>query len=146
MISLKAPSIAAVAVAILVAGAGQAHAGVFPVFYSWGGEKIIKVADFPDTEEWKTREDKYLDAGYRYKQITIFFVPIWNYDEQWCGYIGHTDYYLNLNKTQLDSYAAAAGVKLPDEPGLSFWELYGGKLLVAALVLLGKLGKSKASG
>lgn len=117
-----------ITIATLLTTARSAHAGI-PVFFSWGGEKVVKVGDFPDTEDFKTSDGKYLDPGYRYKQISIFFVPIWNYGRRWCGYVGDSRTYLDLSKDDLEVFANAAGLKLPATPSLPFWESYGGKLL-----------------
>lgn len=136
----KAFLITATVIVISMVEASRAEG--IPVFYSWGGEKVIKVANFPDTEEWKSSERKHVDVGYRFKQISIFFVPIWNYDGSWCGYIGQDDHYLNLNTTEVTSLAAKAGINLPDAPNLPFWDSYGGKLLLL-VVLLVWIGKSR---
>jgi hypothetical protein len=137
--------VATIAAATLLAGASRAHAAKAPVLFSWGGEKIIKVAAFPDTEDFKTRAGKHLDAGYRYKHISIFFIPIWNYGGTWCGYVGDADHYLDLSKTQLDALARSVGLSLPANPSLPLWESFGGKLafgVLALLVLAGKMGSS----
>jgi hypothetical protein len=103
------------------------------VFVSWGGERIIQVADFPDTDDLKTADGRYVDPGYRYKQIKIFLIPVWNYGGQWCGYIGSTEQYLDIDKEMLDALADSVDMQLPDTPRFSFWETYGGKLLLLSL-------------
>lgn len=108
-----------------------------PVFFSWGGENISKVADFPDDESYQAEEGKYVDAGCIYKQITIFFIPVWNYDLRWCGYIADSDGYIPLTKAELDELAAVGGVVLPDAPSVSFWNAIGGKLVF--LLIIGAL-------
>ena len=135
-----------ITIATLLTTAHSAHAAKVPVFFSWGGEQIIKVADFPDTEDFKALDGKYLDPGYRYKHISLFFVPIWNYSGQWCGYVGDSDHYLDLDKAELDvlaGAAGAAGVKLPATPSLPFWDSYGGKLLLLAVFAFFISGKSR---
>ena len=128
------------AVLTLFAAVSSARAAKIPVFFSWGGEQIIKVADFPDTDTFKLRDGKYLDPGYRYKCFSLFFVPVWNYDGQWCGYVGDSRHYLNLDKAKLDVFANVAGVKLPAAPSLPFWDAYGGKLLLLAVVAFFVIG------
>ncbi|MCX7148546.1 MAG: hypothetical protein NTY05_03910 [Rhodocyclales bacterium] len=114
-----------------------------PVFFSWGGERIIKVADFPNTDTFKTRGGQHVDPGYRYKQITLIFTPLWNYDGQWCGYVDDSGRYLEIDKTKLDAAATAAGISLPVTPSLPFWEAYGGKLLwLVVIVVIAVVGKS----
>lgn len=106
-----------------------------PIFFSWGGENIVKVVDFPDNENFLSSDNRYFDAGYRYKQVSIFFIPVWNYDLNWCGYISDK-YYLDLSKNQLGEYANLAQVALPDEPELDFWNKFGGKLLFLSVVII----------
>lgn len=105
------------------------------VFFGWGDERIIKVRDFPNIPAFMNIDGLYVDAGYRYKQIHIFFIPVWNYDATWCGYIGSDDMYVPLSFIEVSQQAMLAGVDLPDSPLIPFWDEYGGKLLVGALLL-----------
>lgn len=130
-------------VLFLFAVCGSAEAKK-PVFYSWGGETIEKVADFPDTYDYRSTDGYNVDAGFRYKQVTLFFVPVWNYDIKWCGYISDA-YYVDLDRTQLEQAAKTAGVKLPDDFPLSFWDKYGGKLVFIVLIGVALLFKSSSS-
>jgi hypothetical protein len=107
-----------------------------PVIFGWGGEEIIKVVDFPNTEEFENGRGQYFDAGYVYKQVTIFFIPVWNYDGKWVGYVGNNDGYLRLKKAELERLAEKANVKLPAEPALPFWDSIGGKLVFGLILLL----------
>lgn len=109
-------------------------AAAAPVFFTWGGEKIVKEIDLPDTSDYQDKEGKHFDIGYRYKQITIFFIPVWNYDKQWCGAIkGDSDHYLIWSQDDAVAVADSAGLKLPDSPSLPFWDAYGGKILIVVL-------------
>ena len=107
-----------------------------PVFFSTGGEKLIKVRDFPDTPAFRTRSGKFVDAGYLYKQVTVFFVPVWNYEGRWVGYTGSDTRYLRISEKKLKAAAKKAGITLPDSPTLPFWDAVGGKLVIAGLALL----------
>src|SRR5262245_8540551 len=107
-----------------------------PVLFSFGSEEIIKVADFPNTEEFQLRRGEYVDAGYVYKQVTIFFIPVWNYDGRWAGYVGKEDFYLDFKKEELDQLANLANVKLPESPTLPFWHAIGGKIVIGLILLL----------
>lgn len=122
--------------AIGLLSAQPAYAAKVPVFFSWGGEHIAKVADFPDTPQFQTKDGQYVDPGYRYKQFKLFFVPVWNYGGKWCGYVGNSERYLDLHKQQLDELAAAVGMTLPESPALPFWDSYGGKLVLLSVVML----------
>ena len=105
-------------------------------FFSWGGETIEKIVDFPDTANFQINDD-YIDAGYRYKEFTVFFLPLWTYDYAWCGYIPNnpTSYY-PLTKKQVVSYAQMASVTLPDTPDLGFWKEWGGKLVLGLIIVI----------
>lgn len=103
-------------------------------FFSFGGEAITKVADFPDTEAFQMEDGSYVDAGAIYKQVTILFIPVWNYEIRWCGYVGEGESYMDLSKEQLDALAAEAGVTLPESPSISFWHSIGGKLVLLAII------------
>lgn len=111
----------------------------FPAFLSYDGEKISKVADFPDTEEFKNPiENKFVDAGIRYKQLIVCFLPIWNYDVTWCGYIGTEGKYIDVSYEELSKIAKRVNVILPSEPNdsISFWNKYGGKMAFSLIVAL----------
>ncbi|BDS09790.1 hypothetical protein [Aureispira anguillae] len=103
-------------------------------FFSFGGETIIKVQDFPDTELFQMENGSYVDAGCIYKQVSIFFIPVWNYDIRWCGYTGEDGNYVILSKEELDAIAQEASITLPATPTLSFWHSIGGKLLFVVVI------------
>jgi|GEM_PF-3123375 len=107
-----------------------------PIFFGVGNEKIIKVADFPNTEEYKVASGQYIDAGYMYKQAHIFYIPVWNYGGRWAGYVGNDKLYLDLTKEELDELAKEANVKLPEAPSLSLWETVGGKSVFGLILIL----------
>jgi hypothetical protein len=119
----------------LAFGASAVQAKGMPVFYSSGTEKIVKAAEFPDTDDFRTQSGEYIDAGYKFKQVQLFWVPLWNYDGQWCGYVGKDDAFMEIPKPELDSLAAVAKVTLPANPSLGFWNVYSGKLIIGLLLL-----------
>ena len=97
---------------------------------------MVKVADFPDTSRFQTTDGRFFDAGLIYKQISVYSIPIWNYDVRWAGYINGSRY-VDYNRSQLERLARIAQVSLPDDAELPFWDSYGGKLLVGfSLALL----------
>jgi hypothetical protein len=134
MKSMK-PALLALVFLFLFAGARTAEAKGIPIFYSFGSEKIVKVADFPDTEDYQLQSGEYVDAGYMFKQVQIFWIPLWNYGGNYCGYVGKDDTYMEIPKAELDSMAAAAKVTLPESPSLGLWNSMGGKLIVGVLAL-----------
>lgn len=107
------------------------------IIYNFKGIKIIKIADFPKTSKFKIKTGDYLDAGYFYRQFTIFFIPVWNYDGKWVGYIGSDSSYLPLKKSDLDNLAKSVGITLPENPSLPFWDAMSGKLILSFFVLFG---------
>jgi len=126
-------------------GAFQARAGI-PILWDYDAEKTVKVAAFPQTDEYKTPDGKHTDAGCIYKQLRIFWVPVWNYDVRWCGYIENSDKYVILSKAELDEIAHTAGIVLPTDPTLPVWDSYGGKLIffiILIVVAMSYLGREK---
>ena len=128
---------------VLFIGAFHAKAGI-PILWDYDAEKTVKVSGFPQTEDYKTKEGIHVDAGCIYKQLRIFWIPVWNYDVRWCGYIESPDKYYIFSKSELDGIAHAAGITLPIYPTLPFWDSYGGKLIffiiliVVAMLYLGR--------
>ena len=110
-----------------------------PVLFGWGGERIIKAMEFPNNPNFQTPSGEYIDAGYRYQQITVFFLPLWNYNEKWCGYIGSDESYLDLNRDELAVLAAEADLTLPTNVTIDAWDSIGGKLtfIIGLLLLVG---------
>jgi len=105
-------------------------------FFSWGGDTIEKIADFPDTEQFKLNDD-FIDAGIRYKEVVILFVPIHQYDFGWVGYISADSYsYYDLSRDDLLIFANAAQVQLPEKIRLSFWKAWGGKLVLVLILVI----------
>lgn len=117
----------------------SAEARYTPVLFGWGGETIIKVVDFPNTSQFKWRGATFIDAGAIYKTFTVFFVPLWNYDVRWVGYIGKSDEYLEFTRAELEELASYSDTKLPQSPSLPFWDSYGGKLVILLVVFIGIL-------
>ncbi len=92
--------------------------------------------DLPDSSTFQRPDGKYIDVGYRYQQFTILFIPVWNYNEKWCGYIGSDKEYIDFDKGALSEFAGTAGLKLPDNPSLPLWDSVGGKLLFGLILTL----------
>ena len=115
--------------------ANNANAKI-PVFFDFGGEVIAKIADFPDKPPFKTSDGHFFDAGVIYKQINIFWLPIWNYDVRWCGFINEVDKFVEMNRKELEQYAQLAHISLPENIEIPFEDQYGGKLMLALLAIL----------
>lgn len=121
--------------AALAAAMAPSRAEAAPFIVGWGGEKIVTVAEFPDTGAFKSR-GTHFDLGYRFKQITLFFIPVWNYGGTWCGSIpGDSGHFFDFDRERLETMAQAAAISLPAEPAIGAWDRYGGKALIAAIIL-----------
>ena len=135
-----------VLVGILVLNATSASAGSRGwgiIWWNWGSEFMVKIVDFPDTSRFQTTDGEFFDAGLIYKQISVYSIPLWNYDVRWAGYINNNRY-VDYNRSQLERLARIAQVSLPDEAELPFWDSYGGKLLVGfSMALLTGWGLSE---
>ena len=109
--------------------------------FDWGGEKIIKVCDLPNTEAFSDQEGKQLDLSYIYKQVHVFWViPVWNYAARWCLNDGSSQTYYEVDKAEFDMAARNEGLTLPSESKLPFWDAFGGKLTLIAGFVLGLIG------
>ncbi|MBI1384045.1 MAG: hypothetical protein GC150_03940 [Rhizobiales bacterium] len=127
--------VAAAAATMAVAGASApASAGKIPIVWSTA-EKVIKVADLPATSEFTLKDGTHLDAGYRYTTFSVLWLPIWDYDHKWTGYVGRDDQYVELSEETLRGLAKGVGVTLPAAVSLPFWDKWGGKLALALGVL-----------
>lgn len=122
-----------IALLLILLSCSYAEAKI-PVFFSFSGEQISKVVDFPNTEEYQADENIYIDAGCIYKQVSIFFIPIWNYDVRWCASLDGSEEYIPYSREELSVFAAAANVTLPEEPTIDFWNKIGGKLVFLLLI------------
>lgn len=103
------------------------------IFWSYGADTIIKVAPFPDNPIIQNNT-KHYDAGYIYKTFNVFFVPIWVYDEHWCGYINDKAFY-PMTRDELERPARIAGIDLPYGSQVPFWDAWGGKLLIISILV-----------
>lgn len=111
------------------------------------GERMIKVADLPDTPEFQVdarpafapptsvaSSKVHVDVGYIWKQNKLFFFPLLNLDGRYVGYTGDDSTYIEFKKGQLDEWAAKANVTLPKDPSIPFWDAWGGKLGLIAVI------------
>ena len=102
--------------------------------YSYGGEKISKVADLPDTEEWLAEDGEYADLSVIHKQLWIFWIPIWNWDARYCGSTPGSlkdDKFLELEDS--DQFISQYG--LPEDM-IPFWDRIGGKLILVLILII----------
>lgn len=105
-----------------------------PILFLIDAEQIYKVQDLPDTPDFLLENGTYMDLGIFYKQFRVFFIPLWNYEVQWCGYVGNADYLVRLDSSSLAEITTKASLTLPTEAKLPFWPSVGSKLLFVALL------------
>lgn len=115
----------------------KAEAKGIPVPYSSGEHKLITVVDLPNDSTTYTEEiDGYFNVGYSYKQFWILWVPIWNFDGEYCLLKeGDNDNYFTLTSEELDEIVEKFNLDLPKNP-ISLWQKLGGKLIIGALIAL----------
>ena len=120
-----------------------------PVFFSWGGDTFYKVADLPDTDQFKFNND-LVDIGVKYSEVQIFFLPIWQYDMKYVGIIPNdNDNYYDFSEQEVLELAKSASISIPpvSQISLDFWTAWGGKIvfvmLIALFVMYGMLKTNK---
>lgn len=104
-------------------------------------EYLQFVAELPDDSTFMAAEyGAHLDMGYKYKQFWLVWVPIWNYEGEYCLMIkGKEDVFFSITPEELKAYKEKYKLDLPENP-LSFWNKIGGKLIVGALAGLAIYG------
>ncbi|MBN2725471.1 MAG: hypothetical protein JXR95_15505 [Deltaproteobacteria bacterium] len=132
IITLSVMLLAGAYILLLSSGDAQARKRGF---VSIGGEKIVKVKDLPDKDEFKHPQYGYVDLGYKIKQITVVFLPLWNYSGEYVGYIGRDDKYLILPPDVIANIEKE-GINLSKAPSLPFWDKMGGKLIIGFILLI----------
>ncbi len=110
------------------------------------GDRIIKVADLPDTPEFQVDARPefssptkvptirvHVDVGYVWTQNKLIFFPVLNLEGRYVGYTGNEETFIELKKGELEDWAAKANVSIPEKPSIPFWDAWGGKLALIAL-------------
>ncbi len=137
--------IAVLSIAAICLFAGKAQSKGF-IVYGWGDEKLHTVIDLPNDETSYDEElDGYLNIGYFYKQVWVLWIPMWNWDGQYCWLKeGDNDTYYPISDEELEQIKAAYNLDLPSNP-IPFWDKIGGKLIwiaVIAVLIWGSVGKA----
>lgn len=118
-----------------------------PLFFGYG-DHIKKVAELPNINELHTNKG-YLDVGYCYSQLSIVFIPVWNWNERYCGYVS-SDTYTDASKEDLLEISKVLNADTSWDDGkskLSMWERVWGKVVfgvVLLLIILFNLGKKNS--
>ena len=105
-----------------------------PVPVGAGSEKVMRVALLPDVPSNQLDSGEYFDVGYVYHSYYLFFLPVWNFNGQWCGYLETPGHYAEVAEADLRTRAVAAGIELAARPRLPWWDRVGGKVACVALI------------
>ena len=114
------------------------------LFFGWGSE-IYTIKELPEDYLIQTKEygEIHANLGVAYKEFSLFWIPIWNWDVN--EYILLPDNFKSLDKGKYVFYNIDAGElrriqqlvgDLPETPKLSFWRSFGGKLVFLPFILL----------
>ncbi len=120
-------------------------AGSIPIPVCFPCEYIAEVKSLPADSTFLGEWNDPLDVGYRHKQISILWVPIWNYEGEYCLTNKARDTYYDILPEEKKFLAAKHDIDFDANP-LSFWDKIGGKLVLGLLILLalyGTFGRSK---
>ena len=110
------------------------------------GDRIIKVADLPQTPDFEVdsrpqyapptmpAQRVHIDVGYIWKQNKLLFLPIFNDNGRYVGYTGSDVTYIEFKKGELEDWTGKANITLPQTPSIPFWDAWGGKLLLIVLI------------
>lgn len=100
-------------------------------------EKITKVFDLPDNDEYKTEDGRNFDIGLKYQVYQFAFIPIYQEGEaELVGYLDD-DTYLALPADYLAELSKKENIENLDSlTTLPFWDAWGGKIVVALIILL----------
>lgn len=100
-------------------------------------EKTVTVLELPDSAYYRTEAENYIDLGYTYKVFQIAHIPVWTVERG--GLVGYTeaepDTNYQLDDEILEWIREDTGIDdLKSLQRIPFWDAWGGKLLVLALV------------
>lgn len=117
-------------------------AGQIPFLYS-NGIDIEKVLDLPTRDEFEIQapNGRYYhgNLGIMHEQFSLFWIPLYNYGEN--KYVLYSDVkngdydftYVELSRDDIEYLQSEIG-GIPSNPELPFWDVWGGKLLVLAIL------------
>ena len=108
-------------------------------------DRIIKVADLPNTPNFEVNarqrydigakpEKVHLDVGYLWSQNSFLVFPILNTDGRFVGYTGSDSQYIEFSKGELEDLTTKANIQMPQAPSIPFWDAWGGILLLLVLI------------
>lgn len=100
-------------------------------------DKLVKICDLPDTEDYTSNDGKHFDFGYKYTLFEVVFLPIFQQGEgEIIGYIDE-DNFVVLSKADIADIAKTNNIKnLAGLVRIPFWDAWGGKLVAILIILL----------
>lgn len=98
-------------------------------------EYIETTIDLPEETEFYGEDEKPLNVGYRYKQINILWIPIWNYEGEYCFVNDTEDTYYDLTEEEKAYLIENHKASFNGSP-LSIWNKIGGKVILGGILLL----------
>ena len=113
--------------------ANKAEAKGIPIPVNFGGLEFSTIYDLPNTEEFTDDKGNYVNLGCAYKQLSLVWVPMWNWEVQYCFTIeGNENECYLVDKAQVEEivgeYFTANNIELPGASP-SFWNKIGGKIV-----------------
>lgn len=112
--------------------------GVYAAQVALGAhDKVIKICDLPDTEDYTSSDGKLFDFGYKYTVFEVIFLPVFQKGEgQIVGYIDD-DNYVVLSESDIQNIAKTNKIQnLAGLVNIPFWDVWGGKLVAIAVIFL----------
>ncbi|WP_157578101.1 hypothetical protein [Tenacibaculum ovolyticum] len=99
-------------------------------------EKIIKIQDLPDTEDFKLKDGRYFDIGSKYTKSHLLWLSYSNTEPEIVGFIkGDESTFLKLSAEDLKRIEEITGVQIPKKGEVSFFDKFIGKGLLGVLAL-----------
>ncbi len=99
-------------------------------------EKIKKIYDFPQTEDYQAKDGRHFDLGIKYTVYQIAFVPIYQEGEtEVVGYIDD-DTYLEIPQEYMNELESENNIQFSSIANLPFWDAWGGKIIAGVVILL----------
>lgn len=100
-------------------------------------DKVIKIYDLPDTEDYTSSDGKLFDFGYKYTLFEVMFLPIFEKGEgQIVGYIDD-DNYVALSSSDIQNIIKTNKIQnLSGLVKIPFWDAWGGKIAGIGVVIL----------
>ena len=111
-----------------------------PIFHI--GEHVTRVQKLPKEPSYTMKSDKkdvHVDIGIYHKRFAVLGIPLLNWGRKQYvlyhkGFFGGTQYSV-ADVASLNQIGEAIGFELPTEPKLPYWNRWGGKLLLLALIV-----------